>query len=121
FPSREVDTPAKQSATQRQAERLQTYRNTAEQTAKSVGEEVTVVEKVEDITDDDPKIQLKKRGSKGWYDPETGKVVVNLSAHSFNRLFRQQYPHPEEHTSFKPTRSTKSYFKHVFCRSKRRR
>lgn len=59
----------------------QLYRNTAEQAAKSVGEEVTVVEKVEDIVDDDPKVQLKKRGAKGWYDPETGKVVVNLSAH----------------------------------------
>ncbi|MGM9801641.1 MAG: hypothetical protein ACI309_04955, partial [Candidatus Limisoma sp.] len=59
----------------------QLYRNTAEQAAKSVGEEVTVVEKVEDIVDDDPKVQLKKRGAKGWYDPGTGKVVVNLSAH----------------------------------------
>ncbi|MGM9841951.1 MAG: hypothetical protein ACI31D_07110, partial [Candidatus Limisoma sp.] len=45
FPSREVDTPAKQSATQRQVERIQTYRNTAEQTAKSVGEERVSAEK----------------------------------------------------------------------------
>lgn len=78
----EATTPAgKKTATQRQAEQMQTYRNTAEQAAKSVGEEVTVVEKVEDIVDDDPKVQLKKRGAKGWYDPGTGKVVVNLSAH----------------------------------------
>lgn len=36
---------------------------------------------IEDITDDNPALQLKKRGAKGWYDSETGKVVINLSAH----------------------------------------
>lgn len=57
------------------------YRDTAENAAKSVGEEVTVIEDIEDITDDNPTLQLKKRGAKGWFDPETSKVVVNLSAH----------------------------------------
>lgn len=61
--------------------KMQLYRDTAENVAKSVGEEVTVVEDIEDITDDNPTLQLKKRGAKGWFDPETGKVVVNLSAH----------------------------------------
>lgn len=63
------------------AERTQLNRNTAENAAKSVGEEVTVIENIEDITDDNPILQLKKLGAKGWYDPETGKVVINLSAH----------------------------------------
>ena len=63
------------------AERTQLYRNTAENAAKSVGEEVTVIENIEDITDDNPTLQFKKRGVKGWYDPETGKVVINLSTH----------------------------------------
>ena len=61
--------------------KMQLYRDTAENVAKSVGEEVTVVEDIEDITDDNPTLQLKKRGAKGWFEPETGKVVVNLSAH----------------------------------------
>ena len=52
--------------------KMQLYRDTAENVAKSVGEEVTVVEDIEDITDDNPTLQLKKRGAKGWYDPERG-------------------------------------------------
>ena len=79
--SREVATPARKTTTELAAERTQLYRNTAENVAKSVGEEVTVIENIEDITDDNPTLQLKKRGVKGWYDPETGKVVINLSTH----------------------------------------
>ena len=74
-------TPARKTATELAAERTQMYRDTAENAAKSVGEEVTVIEDIEDITDDNPTLQLKKRGAKGWFDPETSKVVVNLSAH----------------------------------------
>lgn len=81
FGDGEVATPARKTATELAAERMQLYRDTAENVAKSVGEEVTVVEDIEDITDDNPTLQLKKRGAKGWFDPETGKVVVNLSAH----------------------------------------
>ena len=65
-------TPARKTATELAAERTQMYRDTAENAAKSVGEEVTVIEDIEDITDDNPALQLKKRGSKGWYDPERG-------------------------------------------------
>lgn len=81
FGDGEVATPARKTATELAAEKTQLYRDTAENVAKSVGEEVTVVEDIEDITDDNPTLQLKKRGAKGWFDPETGKVVVNLSAH----------------------------------------
>ena len=41
FSSREVATPARKTETELAAERTQLYRNTAENAAKSVGEEVT--------------------------------------------------------------------------------
>ncbi|MDY4943015.1 MAG: hypothetical protein SO082_07440, partial [Candidatus Limisoma sp.] len=44
--SREVATPARKTAAELAAERTQLNRNTAENAAKSVGEEVTVIENI---------------------------------------------------------------------------
>lgn len=39
---------------------------------------IHIIRDVNDITDDDKDTQRKKRGSKGWYDMETGKVYLVL-------------------------------------------
>ncbi|MDR3142355.1 MAG: hypothetical protein LBU37_11625 [Tannerellaceae bacterium] len=39
---------------------------------------VRIVRNTDEIKDDDPRIEKRKRNSKGWYDPKTGEVVIVL-------------------------------------------
>lgn len=43
-----------------------------------LGVKVRIVENVDEITDENEKTQIRKRGSLGWYDTRTGEVVVVL-------------------------------------------
>jgi antirestriction protein ArdC len=54
---------------------------TATALAKQLGDKAVVYEAPADITDSDSAMELKKRRAKGWYDPETGQVHVNIAAH----------------------------------------
>ncbi len=57
-------------------------KNTIGQTAQMLGQDlatrVNLVERIEDITDPNPKIQERKRKARGWYDTESGEVFVVL-------------------------------------------
>ena len=47
-------------------------------TASGLHIPIHIIRDVNDITDDDKDTQRKKRGSKGWYDMETGEVYLVL-------------------------------------------
>ena len=49
---------------------------------RELGSDVDVVSDVSEITDANPEVQERKRRAKGWYDAKTGRVVINLAAHS---------------------------------------
>ncbi len=49
---------------------------------RELGSDVDVVSDVSEITDPNPEVQERKRRAKGWYDAKTGRVVINLAAHS---------------------------------------
>lgn len=49
-----------------------------ESLASELNAPVRIVRNVDEIKDEDSALQRKKRGSKGWYDPKTGEVVVIL-------------------------------------------
>ena len=49
---------------------------------RELGADVDVVSDVSEITDPNPEVQERKRRAKGWYDAKTGRVVINLAAHS---------------------------------------
>ena len=49
---------------------------------RELGADVDVVSDVSEITDANPEVQERKRRAKGWYDAKTGRVVINLAAHS---------------------------------------
>ncbi|MGN1213324.1 MAG: hypothetical protein ACI4TR_00355, partial [Bacteroidaceae bacterium] len=53
-------------------------REAVESLGERFGVKIRVVENGDEITDADENVQKKKRGSKGWYDKETGEVVVVL-------------------------------------------
>ena len=49
-----------------------------ESLADDLNAPVRIVRNVNEIKDKDAEQELKKRGSKGWYDPKTGEVVIVL-------------------------------------------
>ena len=49
---------------------------------RELGADVDVVSDVSEISDPNPAVQERKRRAKGWYDAKTGRVVINLAAHS---------------------------------------
>ncbi len=49
-----------------------------ESLADDLNAPVRIVRNVDEIEDKDSALQRKKRGSKGWYDPKTGEVVIVL-------------------------------------------
>ena len=51
-------------------------RSHAEELGKKFNTELTIVDDVNSITDDNPELERRMRNAKGWYDPKTGKVVV---------------------------------------------
>ena len=50
--------------------------------AVELGADVDVVSDVSEISDPNSEVQERKRRAKGWYDAKTGRVVINLAAHS---------------------------------------
>lgn len=52
--------------------------SSVESLADELNTPVRIVRNVDEIKDEDSNMQRKKRGSKGWYDPKTGEVVVVL-------------------------------------------
>lgn len=57
-------------------------RERAVELGRELGADVDVVSDVSEITDSNPEVQERKRRAKGWYDAKTGRVVINLAAHS---------------------------------------
>ena len=57
-------------------------RERAVELGRELGADVDVVSDVSEITDANPEVQERKRRAKGWYDAKTGRVVINLAAHS---------------------------------------
>ena len=57
-------------------------RERAVELGRELGADVDVVSDVSEITDANPQVQERKRRAKGWYDAKTGRVVINLAAHS---------------------------------------
>ena len=57
-------------------------RERAVELGRELGADVDVVSDVSEITDPNPQVQERKRRAKGWYDAKTGRVVINLAAHS---------------------------------------
>ena len=57
-------------------------RERAMELGRELGADVDVVSDVSEITDANPEVQERKRRAKGWYDAKTGRVVINLAAHS---------------------------------------
>ena len=57
-------------------------RERAVELGRELGADVDVVGDVSEITDPNPEVQERKRRAKGWYDAKTGRVVINLAAHS---------------------------------------
>ena len=57
-------------------------RERAVELGRELGSDVDVVSDVSEITDPNPEVQERKRRAKGWYDAKTGRVVINLAAHS---------------------------------------
>ena len=57
-------------------------RERAMELGRELGADVDVVSDVSEITDPNPEVQERKRRAKGWYDAKTGRVVINLAAHS---------------------------------------
>ncbi len=57
-------------------------RERAVELGRELGADVDVVSDVSEITDPNPEVQERKRRAKGWYDAKTGRVVINLAAHS---------------------------------------
>ncbi|MGM9810352.1 MAG: hypothetical protein ACI30J_05740 [Paludibacteraceae bacterium] len=48
----------------------------AKRLSKKLNVPINIIEDVESITHPNPEVQEKRRGSKGWYEPSTGKVNV---------------------------------------------
>ena len=57
-------------------------RERAVELGRELGADVDAVSDVSEITDANPAVQERKRRAKGWYDAKTGRVVINLAAHS---------------------------------------
>ena len=57
-------------------------RERAMELGRELGADVDVVSDVSEISDPNPEVQERKRRAKGWYDAKTGRVVINLAAHS---------------------------------------
>lgn len=57
-------------------------RERAVELGRELGADVDVVSDVSEISDSNPAVQERKRRAKGWYDAKTGRVVINLAAHS---------------------------------------
>ena len=57
-------------------------RERAVELGRELGADVDVVSDVSEIVDANPQVQERKRRAKGWYDAKTGRVVINLAAHS---------------------------------------
>ena len=57
-------------------------RERAVELGRELGADVDVVSDVSEISDANPEVQERKRRAKGWYDAKTGRVVINLAAHS---------------------------------------
>ena len=57
-------------------------RERAVELGRELGADVDVVSDVSEISDPNPAVQERKRRAKGWYDAKTGRVVINLAAHS---------------------------------------
>ena len=57
-------------------------RERAVELGRELGADVDVVSDVSEISDANPAVQERKRRAKGWYDAKTGRVVINLAAHS---------------------------------------
>ena len=57
-------------------------RERAVELGRELGADVDVVSDVSEIVDANPAVQERKRRAKGWYDAKTGRVVINLAAHS---------------------------------------
>jgi|GEM_PF-1531786 len=53
-------------------------RESISELAGRLGENVRIVEDVNELTDRNPKVQRRMRNSFGWYDIETGEIVVVL-------------------------------------------
>lgn len=53
-------------------------RESISELAGRLGENVRIVEDVNELTDRNPKVQRRMRNSFGWYDTETGEIVVVL-------------------------------------------
>ena len=51
---------------------------TIDEIAKTLNTPVEIIRDVNEIKDDNKKIELRKRKAKGWFDPSTGKVVIVL-------------------------------------------
>ncbi len=57
-------------------------RERAVELGRELGADVDVVSDVSEISDPNPEVQERKRRAKGWYYAKTGRVVINLAAHS---------------------------------------
>ena len=53
-------------------------RESISELAGRLGENIRIVEDVNELTDSNPKVQRRMRNSFGWYDTETGEIVVVL-------------------------------------------
>ena len=60
------------------AEDFATMRSEAEQLADELHTPVRIVEDVEEISDGNERVQAMKRRARGWYDVNTGEVVIVL-------------------------------------------
>lgn len=53
-------------------------RESISELAGRLGENIRIVEDVNELTDSNPKVQRRMRNSFGWYDTETGEIVIVL-------------------------------------------
>ncbi|MDE5811584.1 MAG: hypothetical protein K2H61_04655, partial [Muribaculaceae bacterium] len=56
-------------------------KDSVDRLGRELGVGIEVVEKLSDIAEENPRITERKRRAKGWYDPATGKVVINMANH----------------------------------------
>ncbi|MDE7393531.1 MAG: hypothetical protein K2M80_03540, partial [Muribaculaceae bacterium] len=56
-------------------------KDSVDRLGRELGVGIEVVEKLSDIAEENPRIAERKRRAKGWYDPATGKVVINMANH----------------------------------------
>lgn len=77
-----AQTPEAESAERRGMPDVERWkRERVEEIGGKLGQKVRVVTDINEITDENAAMQARKRASKGWYDPQTGELVVVIPNH----------------------------------------